>query len=279
MSLYSYKYTAIAVFITVLMFVPVLNAGAAGIGYRASVRNAEGKAVANAAVRLTIDIMESPGGMTEPVYSEDHFTSTDSEGMFYIMIGDGIPGKGDFGSIDWSVPLYAKVHSVADGNGHDDIGVFSLSGVPKTLSAGTTGKLVRSSPDGSRWELTVNNAGDISWKKTGDSPDDEYDKAKWPEELYLVGNITNDWDPSASVKFTKLSNGRFVVRSRLKQGDIIKFIKVQSWNGDLDWSGTSGKAGDKAPLKEWGDTPPFEGAEDTYMILVDFKNFTLRIYN
>ena len=81
------------------------------------------------------------------------------------------------------------------------------------------------------------------------------------------------------MKFTKLSNGRFVVRSRLKQGDIIKFIKVQSWNGDLDWSGTSGKAGDKAPLKEWGDTPPFEGAEDTYMILVDFKNFTLRIYN
>lgn len=275
MPLSLYKCHAIAMFIAVL--VPFMHSSASGIGYMASVRNADGKAIANAAVRLTIDIINDAGA-SAPLYREDHFTTTDGDGMFYIMIGDGIPDNGDFKSIDMSQPLYARVHSIADGNEHTDLGIFSLSGVPKTLGAGSTGKLVKSSPDGSKWELTVNNIGDLSWKKTEDGSGDEYDKTKWPSELYLVGNITNDWDPSASVKFTKLSNGRFVVRHSLKNGDIIKFIKVQSWNGDLDWSGTSGKSGDKAPLKEWGDTPPFEGTEDIYMILVDFKNFTLRIY-
>lgn len=252
-----------------------LHSYAQGFTYQSAVRLSNGNAISKAEIRISASIVYDINSPTS-IYSEDHFTYTDEGGMINIAIGDGIPNSGSWIDIDWSKSVFLRVATIVDGKEHV-IGTSSILGAPKAFASGHAYKLISTSANGSKWELKINNVGDLSWSKiTIDTP--PYPQEKWPEQLYLVGNITNDWDPASSKKFTKLTSGRFIIQQSLKHGDIIKFIKVQSWNGGIDWSGTTGIPDIKEPLKEGGDTPAFEGTDGLYKVLVDFSTFTLRIY-
>ncbi|MCH4156413.1 MAG: hypothetical protein LKF31_08925 [Muribaculaceae bacterium] len=264
---------------TVMMLLAVFGSvSAKGIFYSAVARMSDGYVASKSAISITAEILDKTNSKS-PIYSESHDAVTDSLGRFSVYIGKGNVISGKWDSINWSTQKFLRISSMVNGKSHVSLGVVSINGAPKSLAASTTDTLYNYSPDGTKWLLTVNDVGDLAWKKTASSDSDTtvvYPQSKWPDKLYLVGNI-NSWDPTTAEAFTRAANGIFVMDRQLTTGNVIKFIKVQSWNGDLDWSGTSGDVNVAAPLKEWGNTPEFQGDTGTYHILVDFTKYTLTI--
>ncbi|MDD2961314.1 MAG: hypothetical protein PHR45_04440 [Muribaculaceae bacterium] len=244
-------------------------------------RNDNGEALAKTEAKITISIIESQANNTK--FSEYFNVFTDDYGRFACNIGTGNYISGNWTEIDWSKDLYLSITTSINGNS-DKSSISIINNSPRAIHSQISENLISTSPDGKVWKLKVRATGDLYWEamNINDNNDDDddnpnYDTSKWPEELYLVGSFIN-WDPTNSLKFTKLGSGKFAIRHLLNNKDVIKFIKVQSWNGSLDWSGTSGKVNDKQTLREGGDTPEFEGESGEYMIVVDFKSYTLLIY-
>ncbi len=66
-----------------------------------------------------------------PVYDEFHDTTTDQNGIFRIVIGDGTDGSGDFDQIDWSLPSSYRVYLSTDGGStYADMGEEEFLAVP-----------------------------------------------------------------------------------------------------------------------------------------------------
>ena len=247
---------------------------ASGIYFSAVVRDSDGSILKNTSCAIISSIIEEK--QNNSIYSEVCNTETDNNGRISIYIGNDEYQSDIWKNIDWSKDL--SLSTEIDINGiRRVISKSSINYVPKSEFANSTNNLISNSPNGDRWQLNVRNNGDLYWKQLLKDGQAEYPKDKWPTELYLIGDFLN-WDPAKSVKFMNPKEGLFVLIHHLNKGDIFKFIEVQSWNGRLDWSGTSGKYKDRAPLKEGGDTPAFEGSDGTYTISVNFNNYTLLIY-
>lgn len=258
------------------------------IEYRGVIRDAEGVAVSNKPA--TIDVAIIPNlSSTAPLFSEQHSVTTDSRGAFHILIGTTQSNNTTLEELPWGDNLLLRVTTETEVT-DKIITTSSILHTPKAHRAATAGKLLSTSADGSLWQLAVSNTGDISWKKVtteggSTNPDEEedtgepaYDKSKWPQELYLVGNFCDNWNPAASLKFTKSSEGKFLIKTTLKPGYIFKFIQVQSWNGERDWSAESSTLNERTPMKESGDTPEFSESAGEYYIYVDFFNYIIKIY-
>ena len=81
-----------------------------GFGYQAVVRGADNAIVANTDITVTISILQGSADGTA-VYSETHTTTTNANGLFGIVVGEGTTTD-DFSAIDWSTGVYfLKVES------------------------------------------------------------------------------------------------------------------------------------------------------------------------
>lgn len=267
-------------FILVILCMFPLKLEAKGFTYSATVRNSEGQVLPNVNVRLFLEIANSPASESN-LYEEHHETESDSNGLISILVGEGNDPSTDFESINWTKDLYLKVNASINGGAMQLLGITSILGAPTALQVQTASNLIKTSADGSQWRLHVNNAGNVYWHKIVSSPNDEqettYDVEKIPETLYLQGNMVNNWDSASGIPFTKVSFGKFTLTQYLEKGNIFKFTSLQSWEAPVDWSGTSSQVGIASPLKEWGDTPVFEGENGYYTLIVDFNSFTLTI--
>ncbi|MBR1792124.1 MAG: hypothetical protein IJ764_00585 [Bacteroidales bacterium] len=85
-------------------------------------RDASGRLVANRTVNIRITLNRS--SISGPViYRESHTTTTNQNGLYTVLFGQGTPMAGEFDEIDWGKgPYYATVE--ADPNGGND---YSLS--------------------------------------------------------------------------------------------------------------------------------------------------------
>lgn len=138
--------------ILLILFIPILvcssfiakaqQTGLRGINYQAIARtnNTKGAVIALQAIQVKFSILDgSPDG--NPVYTERHQTTTNSQGLFTLVIGSGTPELGDFSNIPWSRGnQYLKVELDKDGtNNFVPIGVMPFMAVPYALYAANGG--------------------------------------------------------------------------------------------------------------------------------------------
>ena len=99
------------------------------ISYQAVVRNSSNVLVANSTVGVAISIVkDSANGTT--VYSELQTASTNGNGLFSIVIGNGLFASGSIAAINWGNGVY-YIKSQIDPNGGIN---FTISGTTQLLS-------------------------------------------------------------------------------------------------------------------------------------------------
>lgn len=121
----------------------VASAGAAtaqqapqGFNYQGIARDAGGAPLANQALSIRISILDgSPG---TPQYVETHQTTTNSFGLFTLVIGAGTRVSGSFAAVTWATGNKQIKTEIDLGSGYTDMGNSPLLSVPYALVAGTT---------------------------------------------------------------------------------------------------------------------------------------------
>lgn len=110
------------------------------MSYQAVVRNSSNSLVSNSNVGIKISILQgSPNG--NAVYSETHTTTTNTNGLATIEIGNGTVLAGTFGSINWGQgPYFIKSETDINGGSNYTISATSqLLSVPYALYAENSG--------------------------------------------------------------------------------------------------------------------------------------------
>lgn len=121
--------------LTLLLFL-ISNLGISqqGINYKALLKDASGNVMDNVSIDVEFVILE--GVQQTTVYEEAHTTTTDSNGIFILNIGEGTPSTGyHFEDVDWEQGEHYLQVSVDDGNNVIDFGVTKFQTVPYALAA------------------------------------------------------------------------------------------------------------------------------------------------
>jgi hypothetical protein len=101
-----------------------------GINYQGVARNNFGLAIANTSITVKFQILQS----STIVYAETHFTTTDTFGLYSLVIGSGPATLGSFSSIPWSA---GNMSLQVDVNG-TTIGTMPFQSVPYALYSGSS---------------------------------------------------------------------------------------------------------------------------------------------
>jgi hypothetical protein len=112
------------------------------ISYQSVIRNSNNELVANQSVGMKISILrDSISGVD--MYVETHTTSTNTNGLVSIEIGNGTVQSGEFATIDWGNGTYF-IKTETDptgGSAYTITGTSQLLSVPYALHAKTAEKL------------------------------------------------------------------------------------------------------------------------------------------
>ncbi|WP_420572842.1 hypothetical protein [Kordia sp.] len=109
-----------------------------GINYKALISDNIGTPLANQSVTVQFTILE--GNMaTNEVYKETHATTTDSNGIIIVNIGEGTNLSGDFQTINWGFDTHFVKTEIDTGSGFIDFGTTEFKTVPYALYAENTG--------------------------------------------------------------------------------------------------------------------------------------------
>lgn len=127
------NYTKIITLITILFF-GVLSAQDAQknfINYQGVARNASNELMIEEIMNLTIEVKFGSANASA-VYEESHNITTDANGVFSLLIGNGNVVMGNYNSLPWgSMASFVTVHI----NG-SEVGTTEMMAVPYAISAG-----------------------------------------------------------------------------------------------------------------------------------------------
>jgi hypothetical protein len=128
------------ILIVVAVFLPnqVIAQAPDRMSYQSVIRGTNNALVANQSVRLHISILQ--GSITgSAVYSEQHQTTTNSNGLVTISIGAGTSPTGSFSAINWeNGPYFVKMEADPTGGTNYTVsGTSQLLSVPYALHANT----------------------------------------------------------------------------------------------------------------------------------------------
>lgn len=226
-----------ALFISLLTFAQVPQ----GISYQAIAMNGSGAPVVSSNVRVKLSILDATATGTV-LYSETQLKLTNANGLFNLTIGQGTVVSGTFNTINWGTnSKFLKVEmDAAGGTTYVLVGTTQLLSVPYALaadslvtSAGEGITLV--SPNGTPYQLTVNDDGELSLP-TSNEPSNA------ATDLYLYGTF-NSWNASTALHFGQdQSAGGFVGYKYFTAGTQIKFLSAQNTNQIYGVSGGSNGA-------------------------------------
>jgi hypothetical protein len=180
-------------FITLLTFAQVPQ----GISYQAIALNTVGAPVVSGNVGLRLSVLDNSATGTA-VYTETHTKTTNTQGLFNLVIGQGTAVSGTFNTINWGTnSKFLKVEMDATGGtNYVLVGTTQLLSAPYALAADS---LVTSpgegitlvSPNGTPYQVTVNDAGQLSLPTSGVA-------GTSPSSLYMYGSF-NGFDPTTSL--------------------------------------------------------------------------------
>ena len=124
-----------------------------GINYQGVARDNMGNAISKTAIAVKFHILQS----SSSVYVETHTTTTDTFGLYSLVIGNGTPVSGTFNSIPWSA---GNISVQVDING-SPIATTLFQSVPYALYSGSSSSGVTS--------VTSNNTNNINIVTSGTS--------------------------------------------------------------------------------------------------------------
>ncbi|NNK75726.1 MAG: hypothetical protein HKP42_06645, partial [Maribacter sp.] len=156
-----------------------------GINYKAIVKDDSGNILASSPVTIQFFIYD---GGQNPIYEESHATSTDTNGLIVVNIGEGAVGDGDFATIDWEGDDHYLNVQIDIGAGFVDLGFTQFKTVPYALSAGNVTGLE-----------AIDEGNGIGWRLKGFDPNDYAN----------VGFFAVDMSISTSASDTKGASGTF----------------------------------------------------------------------
>ncbi|MCF6357389.1 MAG: hypothetical protein L3J54_06225 [Draconibacterium sp.] len=128
-----------------------------GFNYKAVIYD-NGTALENQEVEIRFTILEDG----TDVYQESHVSTTDSNGIITILLGEGTAENGDFEIIDWSKSLFLKVE-VDNGTGFTEMSTTEFKFVPQAKYAEKAGNVPTSI------SALINDTGYLTVETDGDS--------------------------------------------------------------------------------------------------------------
>ena len=137
---------------------------AEGFNFSVSLTDAAGAYLAGKEVSLRLSLLaDNPSGT--PLYIETQKVSTSPYGVASMVMGEGSKVAGDIAAIDWSGrQVYLKVERMEGANA-SLVSTTRITAVPYANHAYSAGSLALTSPDGSRWNVAVDNAGQLTAQK------------------------------------------------------------------------------------------------------------------
>lgn len=134
--------------------------------YQAVVRDTQGEILKNTTVgvRFTLHKTTADGAT---VFQETHSATTTATGIVNLQIGTGTPANGslNLGEIDWTAGNYFIQVEIDNGSGYITLSTQQLLSIPFAKYAQAAGNLRVKSPDGSTWNVTIDNDGKLTATK------------------------------------------------------------------------------------------------------------------
>lgn len=188
-------YTLAILFLSFFAFAQVPQ----GVSYQAIALNGSGNPVVNSNIGLRLSVLDNSASGTV-LYTETHTKTTNSKGLFNTVIGQGMPTFGTFPAINWKTnPKFLKVEmDAAGGTNYALVGTTQLLSVPYALAAkslvlGAGEGITLTSPNGTQYQVGVNDAGQLSLPTSGAA-------STMPGSVYLYGTF-NSFNASAALLF------------------------------------------------------------------------------
>lgn len=138
-----------------LLFLSIATYAQNGINYKAIVKDDLGNVVANTTIDVQFSILQ--GVAQTNVYQETHSPTTDSNGVIFVNIGEGVPSSGDFLTIDWDSDEHFLNVQIDTGSGLADMGTTAFRAVPYAIQSKFTSNLTQSNDVGSFVQSTIRN--------------------------------------------------------------------------------------------------------------------------
>lgn len=205
-----------------------------GISYQAVAFNGLGNPVVNGNVSIRLSILDNSASGTT-LYTETHSKTTNAQGLFNLVIGQGTLVSGNFNTINWRVNTkFLKVEMDATGgSNYALVGSTQLLSVPYALAADS---LVTSpgegitlvSPNGTPYQLSVNDSGQLSLPTSGTT-------STVPGTLYMYGTYNSYNTSTAQLMSVGTYSGQTYIYcyKYLTSGTQVKFISSQAANAPV----------------------------------------------
>lgn len=201
-----------------------------GISYQAIALNASGNPVVNSTVGIRLTILDNNANGTA-IYIETQTKTTNAQGLYNLVIGQGTPTSGSFSTINWGTnSKFLKVEiDINGGTNYVNVGTTQLLSVPFALAADS---LITSpgegitlvSPNGTPYQVTVSDSGQLSL------PSSNSTSASSPNNFYMYGSF-NSFNPTTALLMGNLNIGGSLERygyRYLTAGTELKFLATNN---------------------------------------------------
>jgi uncharacterized protein (TIGR02145 family) len=153
------KKVSLTIVIYLISLVIIFAQAPQAFKYQTLVRDNSGTVMANQNISFQISILKGNSSGAS-YYVETHNTATNEFGLVTIEIGAGVVESGEISAIDWGDGLYfLKVaFDESGGTNYQLMGTSQLLSVPYALNSGS---LTMVSPGGIKYNITVDDAGNL----------------------------------------------------------------------------------------------------------------------
>jgi hypothetical protein len=147
----------------VLLIAPAAAQAPALFSYQLIARDPSGDPYVSQNITLRMIVWDGSAN----VYREDHYVTTDENGLINLNIGNGLNKVGDIGSIDWGNGPYSWRIQIdpLGGTSFTTLGTYPMTSVPYSLYAGAAGNT-----DGSETRVSAGTLINVSGTGTSGDP-------------------------------------------------------------------------------------------------------------
>lgn len=156
------KVFSMFVFVSIVFITGLQAQTPSAFQYQAVIQNAQVGQSVN--IRFTIRKATATG---TAVFTETHATTVATNSTVNLQIGTGAPGPGSLGlgEIDWTTGIYFMQVEVDTNGTFTTLSTQQLLSIPYAKYAQAASSLRIKSPDGSIWNVTIDNNGTVSSTK------------------------------------------------------------------------------------------------------------------